>query len=730
MDSGSRMDSILAELRLEEKLRLVRGRPDPTGRATGYIAGVDRLDLPPLRLVDGPLGVRDGEATAFPAMIALGATWNPSLARRLGAAIATEARAKGHHVLLAPGLNVVRVPTCGRNFEYLSEEPRVSARVGAGYVEGVESNGVAATAKHFVANNQERDRDEIDVVVDERTLREVYLPPFREAIEAGASAVMAAYNRVNGRHMSEHRELLDGLLREEWGFDGVTMSDWWGTHDAVAAAEGGLDLEMPGVSPLELFAPESRTLRAMRILGPSDRLGIDPPLYWRPIDRFVADDGQPDPYPPAFFGDDLRRAIESGSVGRSTLDAKVRRVLGLYERLGVTDPEANPSRRTIDPEAHHGLAREVAVRGTVLLANDGVLPLDGGETLAVIGPNADEAKVGGGGSSEVRPTQSTSPVDGLQERAPVVTFERGVDRIPNPSMFDAPWAGVGRYVRTNRDVEAAVEAADAADVAVVVVQDAATESEDRDGLALPGEQDRLVAAVADANPRTVVVCRSSGPVTMPWLDDVAGVAQTWYPGQADGEALAAVLYGEDPGGRLPVTFGRRFEEYPVAGEQRYPGVDGRVHYGEGVFVGYRGFDRAGVEPLFPFGHGLSYGAFEYHDLGVEDIGVADTGSGLLVSVTVENTSDRPGREVVQAYVSPPETDVDRPERELGGFRSVRVAGGERRDVEFTVPRRALARYDATEGWTVDAGEYRVTVGRSSRDGRVTTRLVVDRESEA
>jgi beta-glucosidase len=724
MESTNRTAPLPEELSLAEQLRLIRGRADPDGRATGYLSGVDRLDIPPLRLVDGPLGVRDGEATAFPATIALGATWDPSLARRLGAAVASEARRKDHHVLLAPGLNVIRVPTCGRNFEYLSEEPLVSGRVGAAYIEGVESTGVAATAKHFVANNQERDRDEVDVVVDERTLREVYLPPFRTAVEAGVSTVMTAYNRVNGRHMSEHRELLDGLLREEWGFDGVTMSDWWGTHDAVAAANGGLDLEMPGVSPLELFAPRSRILRAIAGIGLSDRLDIDPPLYWRPIDRFVAEDGQPDPYPRAFFDEDLRRAIESGSVDRSLVAEKAGRILDLYERVGLIGREVPLSRRTIDREAANDLAREVAIRGTVLLANDGVLPLSGGETLAVVGPNADEAKIGGGGSSEVTPPRSVSPVSGLKKRAPVVTFERGVDRVPNPSMFDVPFGGVSRYVRSNRDVEAAVEAAEAADVAVVVVQDAATESEDRDGLGLPGEQNRLVAAVADANPRTVVVCRSSGPVTMPWLDDVAGVVQTWYPGQADGEALGAVLYGEDPGGRLPVTYGRRFSDYPIAGERRYPGTSGHVHYDEGVFVGYRGFDRAGVEPLFPFGHGLSYAAFEYDDPVVED-----TESGLLVSVTVENTADRPGREVVQAYVSPPETDVDRPDRTLGGFRSVQLEGGDRREVEFTIPRRRLARYDPRTGWTVDSGEYGVTVGRFSRDARATVRLRVDGETE-
>jgi len=714
------VDSILAKLTFEEKLRLLSGHVDPTGHATGYLEGVDRLDIPPLRLVDGPLGVRDREATAFPATIMLGASWDPSLARRLGGAIGAEARAKGHHVLLAPGLNIVRVPTCGRNFEYLSEDPQLSARVGAGYVEGVESSGVGATAKHFVANNQEHERDTIDVVVGERALREVYLPPFRAAVEAGASAVMAAYNEVNGRHMSEHRKLLDGLLRDEWGFTGVTMSDWWGTHDAADAAEGGLDLEMPGVSPLELFAPRSRALRAVSAVGLSDRLDIDPPIHWRLIDRFVAEDGQPDPYPSAFFDAPLRRAIEAGRVEEALLDEKVRRILALSERLGVTATAGTPADRSIDWDAHHDLAREIAVRGTVLLANDGVLPLRGGETLAVVGPNADEAKIGGGGSSEVTPPHSVSPVDGLRERAQSVTFERGIDRLPNPSMFDMPWTGLARSLRSQADIEAAREAAAAADVAVVVVQDVATEGEDRDGMALPSEQNRLVSAIADANPRTVVVCRSSGPVEMPWAEAVAAIVQTWYPGQAEGEALGAVLYGDDPGGRLPVTYGHSFEEYPVADERRYPGVDGQVHYEEGVFVGYRGFDRAGVDPLFPFGHGQSYATFEYDDLAIERVA-----GGLDVSLRVRNVSNRAGREVVQAYVSPPETAADRPERELGGSRTVQLTAGDSRRVSLAIPERALARYDERTGWTIDPGEYEVTVGRSSRDGRAIERLTLD-----
>jgi beta-glucosidase len=724
MADGS-VDELIGAMTIDEKFGLLTGVADPGGTATGYLPGVDRLGIPPLRLVDGPLGVRDGVATAFPATIALGAAWDPALAERLGTALAAEARSKGHDVLLAPALNLVRVPTGGRNFEYPGEDPRLAAAVGGAYVRGLEAGGVGATAKHYVANNQERNRDKIDVVVDERTLRELYLPAFRAAVEAGTAAVMAAYNRVNGRWMSEHAELLEGVLREEWGFGGVVLSDWWGTHDAVAPAEGGLDLEMPGASVPQLYAPHSRLLRSLVRLDPSGRLGIDPPLFWRPINRLLVDDGQPDPYPYSYFGDRLHRAVESGAVPEATIDRKVERVLGLYRDLGLLDGGRDRPDPTVDPDAHHELAREVAVRGTVVLANDGVLPLSGEESLAVLGPNADAAKVGGGGSSEVTPARAVSPVAGLHAHTAGLTFEPGVARVADPSMYDLPGRRTLRRVqnaigRGSPDLDAAVEAAANADVAIVVVQDGAAEGTDRASMALPGDQDRLVRAVAGANPRTVVVCRSSGPVATPWVDDVAALVETWYPGQAEGEALADVLYGEDPGGRLPVTFGHRFEDYPVAGDRRYPGVGGHVHYDEGVFVGYRGFDHAGVDPRFAFGHGRSYAEFGYHDLTVEE-----SAGGLAVELTVENLASRPGREVVQAYVAPPGGPAERPPKELAGFSSLDLDAGEREGVSLSVPRRALARYDPTDGWTVDPGEYGVLVGRSSRDVRLRATIEVD-----
>ena len=311
----------------------------PKGRATGYLPGVERLDILPLRFVDGPLGVRDGEAIAFPTPIAIGANCDRSLASRTGRAIAAQASAKGHGVLLAPGLNVTRVPTAGRNFEYLSEDPRLTAELGTAYLRGVQAGNVAATAKHFVANNQDRDRNGIDVVIDERTLREVYLPAFRAAVDAGVGAVMTAYNRVRSQLMSEHRELIEEILRDEWGFEGPTVSDWWGTHDTAAAVDGGLDVEMPGVSVPRLYAPHSALLRALVSLDLSGRVGIDPPLYWRFYDRLFGENGQPDPYPASYFGDRLRHSLSVEEVTVAAINQKVRRVLGLYDTLGHLEPE-------------------------------------------------------------------------------------------------------------------------------------------------------------------------------------------------------------------------------------------------------------------------------------------------------------------------------------------------------------------------------------------------------
>jgi len=695
-------DSVAAlvdDLTRQEKLSLVRGAEDPEGRATGYLPGVERLDVPPFRLVDGPLGVRaEGErATAFPASIALAATFDPALAREQGRAMAREATAHGQHALLAPGVNLVRVPHCGRNFEYYGEDPHLAGALAAGTVEGIQGEDVVATVKHFVANNQETARTTVSADVSERALRELYLPAFRDAVEAGADSVMTAYNRINGVHASDHDYLLSDVLRGEWGFEGYVVSDWYGLESTVGAANAGLDLEMPGVAPPG---------------GPED--GPD-----------VGDlDGLPDPHTAGRFGDALSDAVDRGAVPEARLDDMVARVLGAMDGIGLLDGERPEG--ALDTDEHRDLAERIAARGTVMLKNDGVLPLAPDDSVAVVGPNHDEPTLGGGGSSETTPFVSTSPVAGVRERANGdVTAARGAPPVEGVSLFDRlPGFDAGRETDAADDdgpepsIGAAVAAAEGADAAVVVVRDAATESLDRDSLSLPGVQDALVRAVADAAERTVVVVNAGGPVELPWRDAVDAVLVPWYPGQADGDALAAVLYGDrDPGGRLPVTFAPE-GTYPTDGdERRFPGVDDVAHYDEGVFVGYRGFDAAAVAPTYPFGHGESYAAFAYGDLEV----VGDH----RVAVRVENEGDRAGREVIQAYAEPPDppAGVERPPRELAGVATVALDPGEERTVELSLDERAIGRYDAEEGaWVTDDGALTVAVGRSSRDLRATVTL--------
>ncbi|WP_226023315.1 beta-glucosidase family protein [Halomicrobium salinisoli] len=704
-ERSERIADLLDRLTLEEKVSLTHGAVDPAGNATGYVPGVDRLGIPELRLADGPLGVRtEDPATAFPASISLAATFDPDLAREQGRAMAREALARDQDVLLAPGLNLIRVPHNGRNFEYYSEDPVVSGRFAAGVVSGIHDEDVIATPKHFVANNQESHRAEVSAEVDERVLRELYLPAFRDAVAAGAGALMTAYNRINGTYASEHERLLREVLKGEWDFDGVVMSDWFGTQFTADTANGGLDLQMPGVRPDEQLESDGT--------ADAEDDGDDSADTSDGVaERFA--DGLPDPERGDYFSDALQSAVESGEVPEERLDDMVARLLGQAERVGLFDGDRGEG--AVDTPDHRDLAERIAVNGTVLLENDGVLPLADDADVALIGPNVDEAITGGGGSSETEPVVSTSPVEGVEARAEgAVTVERGHERIVPVTLLDAIHGDQGDDEADDEDVDrdAAVAAAADADVAVVFVRDTATEAADRGDLRLAGEQDDLVEAVAAANDRTVVVVGSSGPVELPWREDVAAVLQTWYPGQAHGDAAAAVLYGDaDPGGRLPVTFAPE-PDYPTAGdERRYPGVDYEAHYDEGLLVGYRHFDAAGVDPTYPFGHGDSYAEFRYGD--------AEVTGDRTVHVDVENASDRDGREVVQAYVAAPEApdDLERPPRELAGFAAVEVPAGESRTVELTLDERALGRYDADEGWTVDDGEFTVHVGRSSRDLR-------------
>ncbi|WP_394742523.1 beta-glucosidase [Natronococcus roseus] len=727
MSQEPRIRRLVEELSLEEKVRLTYGANDPEGRATGYVAGVDRLGIPPLRMADGPLGVRipDESATAFPASIALAATFDTTLAREHGEALGRETRGKGQDVLLAPGANLVRVPHNGRNFEYFAEDPVLSASFAGAVVAGIQSQDVVATPKHYVANSQETARAAVDAEIDERPLRELYFPSFRSAVEADAGSVMTAYNDVNGTRMSDHERLVRDVLKGEWGFEGYVVSDWFGTEGAADAANGGLDVEMPGITMAEM-----QSAMAGDDADAPDAADGDGDGEAGELPDAIAE-GMPDPESCERFADSLVEAVESGAVPEGRLDDMVARVLGTMDRVGLL--EDGEARRAsgdptgsddgaVDTPAHRELATRVATRGTVLLENDGVLPLSDDADVAVIGPNVDEPVLGGGGSSETTPVVETDPQTGIDERAEgEVTVAYGLPRIEAVSMLEEFTAGSEddrADPSREPDLEGAAATAREADVAVVFVRDTASEAIDREDLRLPDRQEELIEAVAAANDRTVVVVNSSGPIECPWRDEVAAVLENWYPGQAHGDAVASVLYGDaDPGGRLPVTFAPE-DAYPTADEQRYPGVDGTARYDEGVFVGYRHFDSTGREPTYPFGHGRSYADYEYVDANLDL-------EGGTVHVTVENTADRDGREVVQVYVRPPSVaDVDRPVRELAGFESVSIPAGERVSVAVDLEELAFARYGENE-WTVDPGEYALEIGRSSRDVRATVRTELE-----
>lgn len=722
-DPRAGVADLVEALTRPEKLSLVSGASDPAGTATGYLPGVDRLDVPAVRLVDGPVGVRvpGKPATAFPASIALAASFDPTLARRQGRALAREALARDQDVLLAPALNLIRVPHGGRNFEYYAEDPVLTGALAAAAVEGIQSDGVVATPKHYVANAQETDRATVSAAVDERALRECYLPGFRAAVSAGAGAVMTAYNRVNGTYASEHPWLLGDVLKGEWGFSGFVVSDWYGTESTVAAATAGLDLEMPGVPVAELAPGDADTEDEQPNPAPDTEETVEGQTETEPARVGYADParGIPDPARHDYFGEALGDAVADGSVPPSRLDDMVARILGQLDRFGLLDGRERDG--ALDTPAHRELSATIATRGTVLLENDGTLPIPADADVALVGPNVGEATLGGGGSSETTPAEPVPTAVGVERRAEgAVTVEPGLAPIPDLSMLDLLLSGPpARPSADGTSIDAAARAAADADVAVVVVRDRATEGLDRPDLRLPGRQDDLVAAVADAADRTVVAVQSGGPVELPWRDDVAAVLATWYPGQSDGRALARVLFGDaDPSGRLPVTFAPE-AAYPATGEPRtFPGVDGRVHHDEGVFVGYRGFDRFDVAPTYPFGHGGSYAAIEYCD--------AEPAADGRLRVRLANAADRDGRAVVQAYARPPETAVERPVRELAGFDAVGVPAGETVTADVDLDPLAVRRYDADAGWTVDPGTYVLEVGRSSRDCRLT----VDWEPDA
>ncbi|WP_202236169.1 glycoside hydrolase family 3 C-terminal domain-containing protein [Actinacidiphila reveromycinica] len=801
-----RVDLLLARMTNAEKATLMTAVGKPSGsNATGYIPGVDRLGIPGMQFSDGPSGVRDGQpATALPSPVSLAASFDTELAQRYGTVMGTEARSRGYQVVYGPMVNIVRTPLGGRDFETLGEDPELAGDIAASEIGGIQAQGVAAQVKHFAGNNQENARTTSSSDIDERTLHEIYLPAFEKAVKDGhVWSLMCAYNKVNGTYACENAEILRDILIDEWKYDGVVDTDYPANHSTVASAEAGLDQEFAGTS-----------------------------YFTR-----------------------LPEAVAAGQVPQSVLDDAARRILRLEFRTGQFDPRP-PT--TADYDADSALARTAAEDGSVLLKNSGaVLPLDPKKltSLAVIGPNADTAVTGGGGSSQVTPYKKVDPLSGLTSRlgdgvditsvkagygsgypaipasalsglkgeyfanttlsgTPAVTrddpdidFDWGTgspaDGIPADG-FSVRWTGTvtapatgtytlaatsddgsriyldGKLVVDNWSdhasstvagtpvqltagephtlrveyyenasdasvsigwsspqvpdptIQAAVDAAKGADAAVVVVGDSSSEGSDRTTLALPGNEDALIAAVAAANPKTVVVLRAGAPVLMPWLADVPAVLDMWYPGQEDGNALAALLTGDaSPGGRLPVSFPRTDTQTAVAAAPgRYPAVNGVYDYSEKLDVGYRWYQDEDQTPLFPFGYGLSYTTFRLSHLTVRSpgAGALSAGSGttapVQLSVDVTNTGKRAGSEVVQVYLGHPAGSGE-PPKELKAFAKVELAPGRTKQVRLTLGADALRVWDsATHDWTVQDGTYPIHVGESSASTPLTASVTV------
>jgi beta-glucosidase len=667
----STASSLLAELTLEEKASLCLGSD------FWHTAPVDRLGIPAIMVTDGPHGLRKQPdeadhvgisgsvpATCFPTACALGSSWDPQLARRVGAALGREARAQGVAVVLGPGINIKRSPLCGRNFEYLSEDPLISGVLGAAMIEGVQSQGVGTSLKHYAANNQETDRLRVSAEVDERTLRELYLAGFERAVtQARPWTVMCAYNKINGVYASQHAWLLTTILRGEWGFDGLVVSDWGAVHDRVAALVAGLDLEMP---------PN---------LGVSDAAIIT--------------------------------AVRTGQLDEHVLDTAVARVLRLIDRA-TASPEPPPE---VDPDAHHALARAAATECAVLLKNqDHLLPLRpaAGDTIAVIGEFARTPRYQGAGSSQVNPTRVDVALDELRA---------GV-----PDGVEVAFAAGYSIDTTDHDEELAAEAVALAGRAEVVVAflglPAADESEgfDRSHMNLPANQTALLSRLADANPNLAVVLANGSVVRLAdWEQHAKAVLECWLSGQAAGGAAADLLCGAaNPSGRLAETLPLRLEDTPSY--LNFPGEAGHVRYGEGIFVGYRGYDALDRQVSYPFGHGLSYTSFEYADLTTNLTGhPEDNDLVVKVSCRVTNTGDRRGKEVVQLYVRDPEASVARPVRELKAFAKVDLDPGETTMVDFALTARDLSYWSTSlNDWVLEGGEFELAVGASSRDLRLTT----------
>lgn len=695
-----RVEDALSRMTLEEKVAILHAQSKFSS------AGVPRLGIPEVWCTDGPHGIRpevlwdewdqagwtNDSCTAFPALTCLAATWNPEMSALYGKSIGEEARYREKDILLGPGVNIYRTPLNGRNFEYMGEDPYLSLRMVVPYIEEVQKNGVAACVKHFALNNQEAHRHGIDVEVDDRALNEIYLPAFKAAVqEGGAWAVMGAYNKYKGEHCCHNRYLLNDILKRDWAFDGVVVSDWGGTHDTKQAAENGLDMEFGS---------------------------------WTDGLSWGASNAYDNYYLAAPYLDMLRK----GEASTATLDDKARRVLRLIFRTAMNTRK--PFGSLNSPE-HLAAARRIAGEGMVLLKNEGgVLPIDLGraKTIAVVGENAIKMMTVGGGSSSLKVRHEYTPLEGIRAAAAgkaEVIYERG---------YVGDVTGDYNGVKTGQDLsESRSEAQLIADAAAAARKADAVifvgglnksnhqdcEGDDRLQYGLPYAQDKVIGALAEANPNLAVVIVSGNAVAMPWIDRVPAVLEAWFSGSEAGNALADVVFGAvNPSGKLPFTFPVRLEDNGAHALGEYPGAD-KVKYNESIFVGYRWHDKEQLKPLFAFGHGLSYTAFAVGNVKADRTTLAPNGS-IRISADVTNTGDRAGAEVVQLYIGDEQSSLPRPVKELKGFQKVSLNPGQTRTVTFEITSGMLQYYDDAKGaWVAEPGAFTAYVGAASDDIRGT-----------
>jgi len=715
-----RIEDALSRMTVEEKVAMTHAQSKFSS------TGVPRLGIPDVWCTDGPHGIRpdvlwdewvqagctNDSCTAFPALSALAATWNDELAYLYGQNIGEEASFRGKTVLLGPGVNINRSPLNGRTFEYMGEDPYLTSRMVAPYVRGVQSNGVAACVKHFALNNQEINRFTTNVHIDDRTLYEIYLPAFKAAVtEGGAWAIMGSYNLYEGQWNCHNQRLLNDILKGEWGFDGVVISDWGGCHITEQAVKNGLDME---------YGSWTNGLT----------------------------EGRSDAYNQYYLADNYLKGLADGTYTEEELNDKARRILRLQFRTNLS-PDRSKYAKFTCPE-HYAAARKIGAESIVLLKNEGVLPidLDNVKSVLVVGENAIKKLTVGGGSSNLKVKHEISPLKGLTDRLAgiaEVRYERGY--IGNLFTY-ADGVTTGQNLRDDRTpeqlIEDAVAAAKEADYVIFVgglnkssKQD--TEGSDRLQYGLPYGQEAVILALAEANPNFVVVNMSGNAVAMPWAEKVPAVLQDWYLGSESGNSLADVLVGDvNPSGRLPMTIARSFEDGPIKTVEQYPGIDNGTRlsfdgkdnvvildetYTEGIYVGYRWFQKQEVPVTYPFGYGLSYTTFEYGNATASSK-VMKAGKTVKVAVPVKNTGDRAGAEVVQLYIAAQESSVDRPVRELKGFKKVYLEPGETAVVEFAINEQALSYFNAEQhAWVAEDGKYAIQIGKSSEN--IVTEVTIE-----